>query len=154
ISIAPQSDVEIPSDAAEGHLVARLVQHSGNVFYDVQKREAGRLRVETPFLVAVIKGTQFNVAVQGDSTTISLFEGRLEIRTPDDDEIVQLNAGEIAIRSALDDSIRVIGMNDQVLAVPAVNDAGRVAAARNAVAEAAALVAANADFGSAARAAT
>ena len=59
----------------------------------------GKLRVETPLLVAVIKGTQFNVAVQPDSTTISLFEGRLEIRTPDDTDVVQLNAGEIAIRS-------------------------------------------------------
>jgi hypothetical protein len=146
ISIAPQSDVEIPADAAEGHLVARLVQHSGNVFYDVQKREAGRLRVETPFLVAVIKGTQFNVAVQGDSTTISLFEGRLEIRTPDDDEVIQLNAGEIAIRSMIDDSIRVIGMNDQALELPGVNDAARVAAARDAVESAATLVAGSAEI--------
>jgi hypothetical protein len=138
ISVAARSDIEIPADAAQGHLVARLVQRSGNVFYDVQKREAGRLRVETPFLVAVIKGTQFNIAVQGDSTTISLFEGRLEIRMPDDTEVIQLNAGEIAIRSAIDDSIRVIGMNDQALAIPTVNDAGRVAVARDAVAAVAA----------------
>src|SRR5690606_31558706 len=150
ISIAPQSDVEIPADAAEGHLVARLVQRSGNVFYDVQKREAGKLRVETPFLVAVIKGTQFNVAVQGDRTTISLFEGRLEIHTPDDSEIIQLNAGQIAIRSMIDDSIRVIGMNDQALALPPVNDAAHVAAARDAVAAAATLVAGSAEIGPAA----
>ena len=83
ITIAADSDVEIPAEASDGQLIARLVQRRGNVFYDVAHREVGTLRVETPFLVAVIKGTQFNVAVQEDGSTISLFQGRLDIRTPD-----------------------------------------------------------------------
>ena len=77
INVANDTDVEIPAEAVDGDLIARLVQHRGNVFYDVAPRDVGKLRVETPLLVAVIKGTQFNVAVQQDSTTISLFEGRL-----------------------------------------------------------------------------
>jgi hypothetical protein len=119
ISVSSNTDVEIPAEAVDGNLVARLVQHSGNVFYDVAPRDLGKLRVETPFLVAVIKGTQFNVAVQQDRTTISLFEGRLEIHSPDDTEVLELNAGEIAIRSLIDDSIRVIGMDDLRVADPA-----------------------------------
>jgi hypothetical protein len=115
ISIAPDSDIAIPAEAIDGNLIARLVQYRGNAFYDVAPREVSKLRVETPYLVAVIKGTQFNVAVQEDSTTISLFEGRLEIRTPDDSEVIQLNPGEIAIRSRTDDAIRVIGMDDDRL---------------------------------------
>ena len=75
ITVAADKTLRNPAEAAEGHLIARLVQHRGNVFYDVAHREVGKLRVETPFLVAVIKGTQFNVAVQEDSTTIALFEG-------------------------------------------------------------------------------
>jgi hypothetical protein len=118
ISVANDTDVEIPAEAVDGNLIARLVQHSGNVFYDVAPRDLGKLRVETPFLVAVIKGTQFNVAVLESSTTISLFEGSLEIRTPDDADVVQLNAGEIAIRSLIDDTIRVVGMNDERVALP------------------------------------
>lgn len=118
ISVSSDTDVEIPAEAVDGNLVARLVQHSGNVFYDVAPRDLGKLRVETPFLVAVIKGTQFNVAVEDDGTTISLFEGHLEIRTPDDSDVVELNAGEIAIRSLIDDSIRIIGMDDLRVAVP------------------------------------
>ena len=72
ISIAPDSEIAIPEEAADGHLIARLVQYRGDVFYDVAPREASKLRVETPLLVAVIKGTEFNVAVREDSTTISL----------------------------------------------------------------------------------
>jgi len=118
VNVASDTDVEIPAEAVDGNLIARLVQHRGNVFYDVAPRDLGKLRVETPFLVAVIKGTQFNVAVQDDSTTISLFEGRLEIRTPDNSEVVQLNAGEIAIRSLIDDTIRVVGMDDERVEAP------------------------------------
>jgi hypothetical protein len=112
ISVAPDSEIEIPEDAQDGQLIARLVQYRGNVFYDVAKREVGKFRVETPYLVAVIKGTQFNVAVQNGTTTISLFEGRLEIRTPDDSEVIELEAGQIAIRSANEAQIRVVGMDD------------------------------------------
>jgi FecR protein len=122
ITVAADTDIEIPADAAEGELIARLIQHRGNVFYDVAHRDVGRLRVETPFLVAVVKGTQFNVAAQADRTTISLFEGQLEIRTPDDSDVIQLNAGEIAIRSLTDDSIRVVRMDQARLPAP---DAGR-----------------------------
>ena len=118
ISVANDTDVEIPAEAVDGNLIARLVQHRGNVFYDVAPRDLGKLRVETPFLVAVIKGTQFNVAVDDDGTTISLFEGSLEIRTPDDSDVIQLNAGEIAIRSLIDDSIRIVGMDDERVAIP------------------------------------
>jgi hypothetical protein len=129
IKVANDTDVEIPAEAVDGNLIARLVQHRGNVFYDVAPRELGKLRVETPLLVAVIKGTQFNVAVQEDSTTISLFEGRLEIRTPDGSDVVQLNAGEIAIRSRVDNAIRVVGMNDERIAAPAARPAVAAAAA-------------------------
>ena len=118
ITVARDTDVEIPAEAVDGNLVARLVQHRGNVFYDVAHRDVGKLRVETPYLVAVIKGTQFNVAVQEDSTTISLFEGRLEIRTPDGSDVIQLNAGEIAIRSSTDGAIRVLGMNEERVEAP------------------------------------
>jgi hypothetical protein len=129
LSVANDTDVEIPAEAVDGNLIARLVQHRGNVFYDVAPRDVGKLRVETPLLVAVIKGTQFNVAVQEDSTTISLFEGRLEIRTPDNTDVVQLNAGEIAIRSRVDDTIRVVGMDDERVAAPRQARAGAADAA-------------------------
>jgi len=118
VSVSNDTDVEIPAEAVDGNLIARLIQRRGNVFYDVAPRDLGKLRVETPFLVAVIKGTQFNVAVQPDSTTISLFEGRLEIRTPDNSDVVQIDAGEIAIRSRVDGVIRVVGMDDDRAAAP------------------------------------
>jgi hypothetical protein len=110
IAAAGNTELEIPQSAAEEGLIERVVQISGNAFYNVAKRERSKLRVETPHLVAVIKGTQFNVALQDDSTTIALFEGRLEVWAADESDLVDLSAGEIAIRRHNDVTISVLSM--------------------------------------------
>jgi hypothetical protein len=108
---AGNTELEIPQSAAEDGLVERIIQVRGNAFYNIGKRTGTRLRVEAPYLVAVIKGTQFNVAAQDDSTTIALFEGHLEVRASDDSDVVDLDAGEIAIRRRNDVSINVLRLN-------------------------------------------
>ena len=108
---AGNTELEIPQSAAEDGLVERIVQIRGNAFYSIGKRTGTRLRVEAPYLVAVIKGTQFNVAAQEDSTTIALFEGHLEVRASDESDVVNLDAGEIAIRRRDDVSITVLRLN-------------------------------------------
>ena len=110
-SVASDSVVDLPASAAAGDPIDRVMQTRGNVLYDVGKRGARKLRVETPYLVAVVKGTQFNVAVQDDSSVISLFEGLLEVRASDGSDVVDLKAGEIAIRGRADRTIRVIRMD-------------------------------------------
>ena len=108
---AGNTELEIPQSAAEDGLVERIIQIRGNAFYSIGKRTGTRLRVEAPYLVAVIKGTQFNVAAQEDSTTIALFEGHLEVRASDESDVVDLDAGEIAIRRRNDVSISVLRLN-------------------------------------------
>jgi hypothetical protein len=111
VAAAANTELEIPQSAAEGGLIERIVQIRGNAFYSVGKRERTKLRVETPYLVAVIKGTQFNVASQEESTTIALFEGQLEIRATDESDVIDLRAGQIAIRNRGEPSIRTLEMN-------------------------------------------
>ena len=110
-TVASDSEIEIAAPNAKDGLVERIAQTRGNVFYDVAKRSGRKLRVETAYLVAVIKGTQFNVSAQPDSATVSLFEGRLEIWTPDAADVVELNAGEIATRNRNERTIRVLRMD-------------------------------------------
>jgi FecR-like protein len=113
IGVGPDTQLELPAPAQHGNQIGRVVQPLGNAFYSVAPRGSNRLRVETPYLVAVIKGTQFNVAVEQDTSTISLFEGRLEVLAPDINAAVELNAGEVAIRHRGDEEIRVIQMKDR-----------------------------------------
>ncbi|HWN05835.1 MAG TPA: FecR family protein, partial [Steroidobacteraceae bacterium] len=108
IGVGSDTKLEFPAQAAAGP-IDRVSQPSGNAFYSVGPRGSRKMRVETPYLVAVIKGTQFNVAVTGDSSTISLHEGMLEIQaTADGIAPVILRAGEVAVRRKDEPGIRVL----------------------------------------------
>jgi hypothetical protein len=108
IGVGPDTRLEFPAQDTAGP-IDRVLQPSGNAFYSVGPRGSRKMRVETPYLVAVIKGTQFNVAVTGDSSTISLHEGVLEIQaTADGIAPVILRAGEVAVRRKGETGIRVL----------------------------------------------
>lgn len=111
VGIGPDTLLEFPALEKPGAPIDRIQQPRGNAFYDIGKREGRKLRVETPYLVGVVKGTQFNIAAQDESTTISLFEGLLEVRAADGGAVVDLKAGEIAARKRGDKSISVIRMD-------------------------------------------
>jgi len=111
ISVGPDTLLEFPALEKAGGPIDRVVQPRGNAFYSIGKRPGRKLRVETPFLVGVVKGTQFNVAAGDDATTISLFEGRLEILSADGSDSVDLLAGEIASRDRQATEISVLKMD-------------------------------------------
>jgi hypothetical protein len=111
VSVGPETLLEFPALEKRGAPIDRVLQPRGNAFYDIGKREGRKLRIETPYLVGVVKGTQFNVAAQDESTTISLFEGLLEVRASDGSDVVDLKAGEIASRKRGDKSISVMKMD-------------------------------------------
>ena len=108
IGVGSDTHLEFPAQEAAGP-IDRVSQPSGNAFYSVGPRGSRKMRVETPYLVAVIKGTQFNVAVTGDSSTISLHEGVLEIQaTANGIAPVVLHGGEVAVRRKDEAGIRVL----------------------------------------------
>jgi hypothetical protein len=110
VRVGPETLLEFPALEKRGAPIDVIQQPRGNAFYDVGKREGRKLRVETPYLVGVIKGTQFSVAANDESTTISLFEGLLEIRATDDSAVIDLKAGEIASRRRGEKIINVVTM--------------------------------------------
>ena len=111
VSVGPDTLLDFPALERRGGPIDRIQQPRGNAFYSIGKREGRKLRVETPYLVGVVKGTQFNVSAGEGATTISLFEGRLEVRAADESSLVDLKAGEIASRRRGDNSINVIRMD-------------------------------------------
>ena len=113
IRVGPETELNFPASESRGGPIDRIVQPKGNAFYDIGKREGRKLRVETPVLVGVVKGTQFNVAALEGSATISLFEGRLEILDLNGGA-VDLQAGEIASRKLGDSATSVLKMSSEV----------------------------------------
>ena len=126
IGVGPATRLEFPAQPQAGP-IDRVSQPAGNAYYSVAPRGPRKLRVETPYLVAVIKGTQFNVAVTDDSSTITLDEGRLEILATDGSaEPVTLNAGEVAVRRKDESVIRVLKVRDA--GAPAAGGGGNTSA--------------------------
>ena len=112
ISVASNTAIELLEGTEPGSPLQRVVQNQGSAFYDIAPQESSRLRVETPYLVAVIKGTEFNVTVAAETSTVALFEGRLQVEAPDVGDVVDLHQGQIAKRHKDDRRITVLSMQD------------------------------------------
>jgi hypothetical protein len=112
ISVASNTAIELLEGTEPGSPLQRVVQNQGSAFYDIAPQESSRLRVETPYLVAVIKGTEFNVTVAAETSTVALFEGRLQVEAPGVGDVVDLHQGQIAKRHKDDPRITVLSMQD------------------------------------------
>ena len=110
VSAAPGAQLDIPLSADPAQTLDRITQSSGNVYYSIAKRTSSKLRVETRYLVAVIKGTQFNVAVTGTASTLSLLEGSVELRSADGSDVVDIAAGQVGTLSIDQPRIRVLSL--------------------------------------------
>mgnify|MGYP000277159255 CR=1 FL=1 len=110
IDVAARSAIELYADADSAELVQRVVQEAGSAFYDIAPQGKDRFRVETPYLVAVVKGTQFNVTFVDETSTVALYEGLLRIDAPDIGESRHIVAGQIGRRHRDDPHITVTDM--------------------------------------------
>jgi hypothetical protein len=111
VNVGANSQVDIPESGDPSETLDRIVQARGNVYYDVAKRPSRKLRVETPYLVAVIKGTRFNVSATDAVATVSLFEGVIELNAGNGADVFEISAGQIGSASAAQPRLRVLRMD-------------------------------------------
>src|SRR5258708_1379188 len=71
ILIAPNSVVGIPAEKKDG-LATTITQQAGSILLEVEKRNVPHFEVETPYLAAVVKGTQFRVSVTATGTRVDV----------------------------------------------------------------------------------
>jgi FecR protein len=79
IKMAPNSRLVLPEDQEEG-LLTVIRQHLGKILFDIGPRPDRSFEVDAPYLVVLVKGTQFtvNATYMGDSVTVT--EGTVEVR--------------------------------------------------------------------------
>src|SRR5581483_4129413 len=78
ILIAPNSVVGLPSEKKE-ELSTTIVQRAGSILLEVEKRNVKHFQVETPYLAAVVKGTQFSVTVNESGAQVVVKRGQVEV---------------------------------------------------------------------------
>lgn len=95
ILISPNSVVGLPTEKKEG-LSTTIVQQAGSILLEVEKRNVKHFEVETPYLAAVVKGTQFSVTVGAGRTKVGVLRGQVEVSDFKTGQIAQVMPGQAA----------------------------------------------------------
>jgi hypothetical protein len=95
ILISPNSVIGLPAMAKDG-LETTIVQRAGSILLDVEKRNVKHFEVETPYLAAVVKGTNFRVSVNAASTSVGVLRGQVEVADFKSGQIAQVMPGQMA----------------------------------------------------------
>ena len=95
IMIAPNSEVGLPAEAKDG-MATTILQRAGSILLEVEKRDVKHFEVETPYLAAVVKGTQFSVTITGRSTKVEVSRGQVEVSDFKTGQIAQVMPGQAA----------------------------------------------------------
>ena len=78
--IGPDSVVTVPAQAGRH---TTILQRAGVVEFDIERQKLPYFVVETPYLSALVKGTQFTVEVGASTATVSVAGGLVEVEDPD-----------------------------------------------------------------------
>ena len=95
ILISPNSVVGVPAQKKEG-LSTTIVQQAGSILLEVEKRNVQHFEVETPYLAAVVKGTQFRVTIDAGKTSVDVIRGQVQVADFKTGQIAQVMAGQHA----------------------------------------------------------
>jgi hypothetical protein len=77
ILVSPNSIVGLPREQHDG--MTTVVEQAGTILLEVEKRNVKHFEVETPYLAAVVKGTQFRVTVGGDDSRVDVLRGQVDV---------------------------------------------------------------------------
>jgi hypothetical protein len=92
VLLAPRSLVKVPAQALPRNFSV-LFQTHGTVSAQVDKRRTRHFSVQTPYLAAVVKGTEFDVEIKRKQTRVAVREGLVGVVDIDTGETVDVPAG-------------------------------------------------------------
>lgn len=92
--ISANSQVAVPTTTGSGR--STILQQAGSILLDVEKRNVQHFEVETPFLAAVVKGTQFRVTVTSGSAKVDVQRGQVQVSDFRSGQFVLIRPGQAA----------------------------------------------------------
>lgn len=100
ILVAPNSVIGLPS-RTEPSSTTTILQQAGSIAVKAQKRDFNHFEVQTPYLAAVVKGTEFTVAVDGTSAEVQVASGQVQVSDIKSGQIALLLPGQAARASVV-----------------------------------------------------
>jgi hypothetical protein len=100
VTISPNTRLEVvKADGTNTSWAQRL----GTALFKVKTRPSWTFEVETPYMVAVVKGTAFTVAVRADTAAVQVVEGSVQVGRRDGTQTSLLRPGQTATARATGD---------------------------------------------------
>lgn len=99
ILISPNSIIGIPAEKTSDRPTT-IQQQAGSILLEVEKRNVQHFEVETPYLAAVVKGTQFRVSVTPIGAKVEVVRGQVEVADFKSGQIAQILPGQSAQSSS------------------------------------------------------
>jgi hypothetical protein len=97
ILISPNSAIGLPVESRSGTTIR---QQAGSILLEVQKKNVPHFEVETPYLAAVVKGTQFRVSVNNADARVDVLRGQVQVSDHKSGQQIVLLPGQAAMASA------------------------------------------------------
>jgi FecR protein len=76
--VSPNSVIDIPKENLDG-MSTTIMERAGSVLVKAEKRNVKHFEVVTPYLAAVVKGTNFRVSVDRASSNVEVIEGQVDV---------------------------------------------------------------------------
>ena len=124
VLLAPKSLVKIPAQTLPRNFSV-LFQTHGTVSAEVDKRRTRHFSIQTPYLAAVVKGTEFEVEIKKKQTSVSVSEGLVGVVDIDTGDTVDVPAG-----FAVSTAAQAGGQLGQVVATAASGKSGSSSSTR------------------------
>ena len=99
IRLSPSSEIELPVGLS-GDPVTRVIHWIGTAFFQVGKRPGPQFEVDTPYIVAIVKGTKFTTTVSDAGAAIKVSEGIVGVSATAGGSSIDVTAGGSASVSA------------------------------------------------------
>jgi hypothetical protein len=122
--VGPNAVVIVPDGDSAG--ITTILQRAGEVTFDVDRQKVKHFAVETPFLAAVVKGTNFTVRIDDDGAALSVARGLVEVTDLATGEWVDAPAGQSAEVSGPAGKFTVSGSGQVAVITPGAPRAPRV----------------------------
>jgi len=94
VIVSPNTQLRLPAAAKSAGLMQWIADY-GSAIFTVGQRSTPHFGVQTPYLVALVKGTTFTVTVSSKGASVQVLEGRVEVATVSGNEHQLLTPGRI-----------------------------------------------------------
>jgi hypothetical protein len=108
VRVLANSHVQLPVEEQPG-LLTRILHQIGTVFFEVGNQPGRQFEVDTPYLVAIVKGTKFSTQVTDAGGWVTVTEGVVGVSASASGVSVDVTTGQTATMAAGSDEGVIVG---------------------------------------------